>query len=320
MQIKQLKYLIKIVECGSITQAAQQLYISQPSLTKAIVSLEEEYGIRIFVRKARGVELTLEGRTFLHYANGVITAADALDQNFIDTDAIGIHKTRLFLATQQLEFVYDLLLATYSLNEGKRIHYNMVETDRNDVTRQVLNGNADLGLIVRSSSDAKTFLWHTDVKRLNMHVIDTAGVYACIGPSSPFYARSSITFSEVEHCPQVVLDMEAQAKRDLYFDNMNHHFNVNKIIFFNTVSACEHFLLTTDALSFVSPWTRGCFRSPLIHTLPIVSDAANPSTPKNELLWLKRAGEPLNTTELQFLQLLYRHFNKELPDNIDGLS
>ena len=41
MKMKQLEYLIKIAECGSISKAAQELYISQPSLTKAISSLEE---------------------------------------------------------------------------------------------------------------------------------------------------------------------------------------------------------------------------------------------------------------------------------------
>ena len=54
LQIKQLEYLVKIVENGSISKAAEQLYITQPNLTKAVGSLEKEYGIRLFNRKARG--------------------------------------------------------------------------------------------------------------------------------------------------------------------------------------------------------------------------------------------------------------------------
>ena len=61
LQIKQLEYLVKIVENGSISKAAEQLYITQPNLTKSISNLEKEYGIRLFNRKARGVELTAEG-------------------------------------------------------------------------------------------------------------------------------------------------------------------------------------------------------------------------------------------------------------------
>ena len=65
MQIKQLEYLVKIVENGSISKAAEQLYITQPNLTKAVSSLEKEYGIRLFNRRARGVELTAEGKEFM---------------------------------------------------------------------------------------------------------------------------------------------------------------------------------------------------------------------------------------------------------------
>ncbi|MBQ7796748.1 MAG: LysR family transcriptional regulator [Lachnospiraceae bacterium] len=83
MQIKQLEYLVKIVENGSISKAAEQLYISQPNLTKAISNLEKEYGIRLFNRKARGVELTAEGKEFMRYARKVIAEADALDSNFM---------------------------------------------------------------------------------------------------------------------------------------------------------------------------------------------------------------------------------------------
>ena len=68
MKMKQLEYLIKIAECGSISKAAQELYISQPSLTKAISSLEEEFHVQLLLRKPRGVELTIEGKSFLHYA------------------------------------------------------------------------------------------------------------------------------------------------------------------------------------------------------------------------------------------------------------
>ena len=74
MNVKQLEYLMKIVECGSITHAAQQLGISQPSLTKAMLNLEGEYNIRIFDRHARGVQLTSGGREFVHYARGVLSA------------------------------------------------------------------------------------------------------------------------------------------------------------------------------------------------------------------------------------------------------
>lgn len=54
MKMKQLEYLLKIAECGSITKASEQLFVSQPTLTKAVMNLEEEYGVQLLVRKTRG--------------------------------------------------------------------------------------------------------------------------------------------------------------------------------------------------------------------------------------------------------------------------
>ena len=74
MTIQQLEYLLKIVECGSITKAAQQLFLSQPSLTKSIMNLENEYGIKVFARTAKGIEITPEGKDFIYYARNIITS------------------------------------------------------------------------------------------------------------------------------------------------------------------------------------------------------------------------------------------------------
>ena len=310
MKLKQLEYLLKIVECGSITKAARELYISQPSLTKSIVSLEEEYGIQILLRKPRGVELTADGKNFVYYARSVLAATNALTQNFANRP--GTPRSRLFLATQQLDFVHDLFFKTYLQNQDKRIHYNLVETDRNDVARQVLSGNVDLGLLVRNKSDAKTFLVNAEAKRLSVNPIAHSGVYAAIGPYSPFYNRQRITFEEAENCPQIVLDMESQATQNLYFDNISNHFNTDKIIFVNSIVACERFLVQSELLLFVAKWAEGCFRDPRIRVIPVeYKDGGSPGEDINELLWIKRAGEPLNFTEHQFLQLLYRRFGKE---------
>lgn len=311
MQVKQLEYLMKVVECGSITQASQELYISQPSLSKAIHQLEQEYGAQLLIRKARGVELTGEGKNFVHYVKGVLTATQALERNFIR--AQGSQCSSLFLATQQLDFVYDAVLKMYEDDEGKSVHYNVVETDRNEVARLVLSGGVDLGLLVRNHADAKTFLWCKEAKRLDIHVISYADCYACIGPKSPYYDRDKISIREAERCPHVGLDLEAQARENLYFDTHGTHYNTRQIVFFNTVSACEQFLLKTDALAFVSKWTLGCFKDPRIHTLEVEIENTD-ALRLNELLWIKRVGEPLSMSEKKFLRYIYEYFQKDLSE------
>lgn len=68
MTLQQLKYVIAVAEKGSITEAAKDLYISQPSLSGAIKEVEKEATLTIFNRCRAGVALTTEGMEFLGYA------------------------------------------------------------------------------------------------------------------------------------------------------------------------------------------------------------------------------------------------------------
>jgi len=80
MTLQQLKYILAIVACGSISEAAKRLYVSQPSLSSAVKELEEEFGIEIFVRSPKGIALTNEGIEFLAYARQVVEQAELMEQ------------------------------------------------------------------------------------------------------------------------------------------------------------------------------------------------------------------------------------------------
>lgn len=70
MTLQQLRYVVEVSRNGSISRAAQNLFVTQPSLSKAISDLETEMGITIFQRTNRGVTLTEEGTRFLSYEIG----------------------------------------------------------------------------------------------------------------------------------------------------------------------------------------------------------------------------------------------------------
>ena len=77
MTLQQLTYLVKVAECGNITEAAEQLYISQPSLSTAISNLEKEMGITAFNRTKKGVTVTRDGEELLSYARMLLRIHEA---------------------------------------------------------------------------------------------------------------------------------------------------------------------------------------------------------------------------------------------------
>ena len=83
MTVQQLKYIVTVAETGSITEAAKQLFISQPSLSNAVKEIEKEIGIAIFLRGHAGITLTKEGMEFLGYARQVIQQMELLEDRYV---------------------------------------------------------------------------------------------------------------------------------------------------------------------------------------------------------------------------------------------
>ena len=82
MTLQQLKYVITVAATGTITEAANKLYISQPSLTNAIHELEKEMNVVIFNRTNKGISISPEGEVFLGYARQVVEQANIIEDRY----------------------------------------------------------------------------------------------------------------------------------------------------------------------------------------------------------------------------------------------
>lgn len=314
MTLKQLFHIYKVAECGSFSSAAEQLYLSQSTLSRSVAQLEQEYGFKIFVRNQFGVELTARGRDFLGYAKNILAATNSLNNAFLEKNSTC--DSQLLIASQQIDCLYDVLHKTYTQIQSKDLSWNVIETDRYNIMHHVLNRVVNIGILVRSSLDNKTFQTYSKRERLETYVIDKSIVYVCFGPKSLLYRQNTITFSDVINCPQIALDVDRDSKKDFCFDYTPNFFNPNNLIFFNNIDACEYFLLKTDVLLFISKWTIGCLKDSRIRVVPVNFDSDINESPNTELVWTKRAGEALNATDRKFIYNLYQHFGKNMPENL----
>ena len=82
MTLVQLRYLIAVAQCGSISAAAHRLFVSQSSLSVAVRDLERETGVTVFERSRKGITLTREGVELLAYARQVVEQADLMEQRY----------------------------------------------------------------------------------------------------------------------------------------------------------------------------------------------------------------------------------------------
>lgn len=73
-----LEYVVEVAKCGSISKAAQSLFISQPHLSNQIKAVEKQLGVTLFLRSARGIELTREGKIFVDEAQEILAGVKGL--------------------------------------------------------------------------------------------------------------------------------------------------------------------------------------------------------------------------------------------------
>ena len=107
MTLVQLKYAITVAGENSLNDAAKKLFISQPSLSAAIHSLEEEIGIELFIRSKTGIKVTPEGLEFIGYARQVVEQYELLDSKYISKSDV---KKKFSVSMQHYTFAVETFL------------------------------------------------------------------------------------------------------------------------------------------------------------------------------------------------------------------
>ena len=144
MTLQQLKYVIEVSRSRSISKAAQNLFISQPSLSNALKELENEIGIIIFLRTNKGIVLTPEGSEFLGYARQVVEQADLLENRYSNTQSLQQHFS---VSAQHYAFAvsaFVLLLKEYNRDEYE---FTLKETKTYEIIEDVKNLRSEIGIL-----------------------------------------------------------------------------------------------------------------------------------------------------------------------------
>ena len=102
MNLLHLKYAVEVAKTSSITKAAENLYMGQPNLSRAIKELEEDLGIRIFQRSSRGIVPTEQGEAFLGYARTILQQVDAIEKMYREERQ---HMSRLSVSAPRAAYV-----------------------------------------------------------------------------------------------------------------------------------------------------------------------------------------------------------------------
>lgn len=212
MTLQQLKYIVAIVDSGSINSAAATLFISQPSLSSAVRSLEKELGFSIFLRSNRGAVLSTEGEEFLGYARQVLEQADLLEQRYFRAGG----RRRLFaVSTQHYAFSVNAfvnLIENYGQNEYE---FTLRETKTHEIIEDVYNLRSEVGVLYRSEFNQGIMgkIWRE--KDLEFTPLFTAAPHVFLCARHPLAQQKQIKLQELD--PYPCLSFEQGTHNSFYF-------------------------------------------------------------------------------------------------------
>lgn len=146
MNLRQLRYVVATADHGTMTAAAQTLFVAQPALSRAIRELERELGVELFARAGRGVALTESGERIVRYARDALQAVDAIEA-FSATPAGGRPGELRVASTSTLEPELTARLLPEFAREQPAARIRVVRCGgRESVGAAVRDGRVDLAL------------------------------------------------------------------------------------------------------------------------------------------------------------------------------
>ncbi|MEO9255265.1 MAG: LysR family transcriptional regulator [Tepidiformaceae bacterium] len=184
MELAQLEAFLQVAHHRSFSRAAEALFLTQPSVTARIQSLEREIGERLFERTGRSVTLTDAGHAFMPHAQRALTAVQE------GTDAIesvrhgDVGSIRLGVSSTVATYVLPRTLKHFR-ETRPRVHVHLTTGNTEDLIEKLIAGETHV-VVSRLTQ-------HPEVESLHLYNDDLALVVA---PTHPFAARGRVTIAE----------------------------------------------------------------------------------------------------------------------------
>ena len=203
MRIQQLHYIVKIVETGSMNEAAKQLFITQPSLSNAVRDLERELGIKIFIRNPKGITLTKDGAEFLSYARQILEQTALLEERYKSKDT---NRELFSVSSQHYAFVVNAFVSLLKGADMSRYELFLRETRTYEIIDDVKNFRSEIGVLFLNSYNRDVLTKMFDDNRLTYTSLFQAHPHIFVSQDNPLANRDIVTMKDLEDFPYLSYD------------------------------------------------------------------------------------------------------------------
>jgi len=201
MNILHMKYAIEVANTRSMSKAAENLYTSQPNLSRAIKSLESELKIKIFKRSSKGLEITIDGEEFLLYAKTALAQIKRIESIY---ETRNEKRLRLSVSVPRASyFSYAFSEFAKELDDESSAEIVYKETNSMRTILNVAKEEYDLGIVRYQSAFEKYFSTLFEEKKLNFEVLNQFTYVMAVSKNNPLANKPDIVAEDLASCIEI---------------------------------------------------------------------------------------------------------------------
>lgn len=222
MKLLQMRYFQTVCRYGSITKAAEELFVSQPTISFCLKELEEEFGVKLFHRRHNRLMLTVEGQFFLDKVNYILKSVDALTTQMKD---MGNNHNHVKIAVPAMisTFLFPQMFNAYT-QIYPNVELEMLETGSLQTRKLVDANSVDLGVTILDNFVSDSY---------NMLPLVSTELVFCVSKKHRLAQRKHISFGELadEH----IIIFKADSYQNIFIKRAFSEVNVEpKILLYSS--------------------------------------------------------------------------------------
>ena len=243
MTLQQCKYVLKVKEVGTFSEAARQLFIAQSGLSNSVKLLEEELKIKIFERSKNGVVLTCDGAEFVRYAEQLVAQAEFVLTRYGEE----LEKKRLYVSTQHYDFIADVFCRYVDESKSEDYDISLQEKMTYEVIHDVEMALSDIGIIAIKTKDVDVMLRFLQTKDIKFVEFLKTPPHLFVKSTHPIATKSEISYDELRKYPYVSYEQGEHNNSSLFTEELADNTVSRKRIVISDRATLMNMLLKTDS-------------------------------------------------------------------------
>lgn len=254
MNLQQLRYIIEIADCRSLTKASKKLFVSQPYLSKVVSDFEARVHNQIFIRYNNGLELTTYGQKVYLLAQSIISQVEQLEH--LETEeSIGNDRVKLSFSVGNLILKDSLLLDYFSTTRAVRNDVDFYETTIEGCMKHVEEEVSEFAILVVDDFQ-KTLLTSMSARKgIECLELDEGYLYYHLHRNHPLANQDEIELDSLMQYPFVRL--KADEYTNFSGEKMKEEYpdiNVHRCIVVNHYHSCLMMVKNSNAFMIGNKW------------------------------------------------------------------